>query len=193
MTLLNKIAGTFDSLRNNIGSTSSKLKSGDEKYDLELDISCDLNTLRYLNSNHETENTYHKKSFIVEGHIFKKGTFEYQGYNSGITEEGSPEFLERLIGRWVCKGWYLNKGPETKTGHYIDSTHTYELDNQTALSRILTSNGKEKIDMNEPFNRVLCSGQGSYSRVKGGSVSQTNVGINETGAFNYIFKFKFRY
>ena len=193
MTLLHKITGTFDSIRNNINGTSSKLKNYDEKYDLELDISCDLNTLRYLNNDPLMDNDYYKKSFIVEGYIFKKGTFECNGYNNGITGGGCPEFLERLIGRWICKGWYINKGPETKTGHYVDSTHTYELDTHTALSRILTSNGKEKIDMNEPFNRVLCSGQGSYSRVKGGSVSQTNVGINETGAYNYIFRFKFRY
>lgn len=200
MTLLHKIAGTIENIRNNISTnidfnSSAKSKTGydNNKIDLELDICCDLNTLRYLNSEPESEAGYNKRSFLVEGHIYRKGTFDCFGYGSGIKSGGTPEFLDRLIGKWTCKGWYINRGPETKTGNYIDSTHTYEIDSQTALSRILTSNGKEKIDMNEPFSRVLCSGLGSFSRVKGGNVTQTNVGINETGAYNYIFKFKFRY
>ena len=196
MTLLHKIAGTIENIKNNIDSYSStRTRTGNDKnkIDLELDVSCDLNTLRYLNNEPDSDAGYNKRSFLVEGHIYKKGTFECFGYESGIRPNGGPQFLDSLIGRWTCKGWYINRGRETKTGHYIDSTHTYELDSHTALSRILTSNGKEKIDMHEPFSRVLCSGMGSYSRVKGGSVLQTNIGINESGAYNYIFKFKFRY
>lgn len=200
MTLLHKIAGTIENIRNNINTntdsnSSTRSKSGYniDKIDLELDICCDLNSMRYLNNDPESDAGYNKRSFIVEGHIYKKGTFEYYGFESGIKSSGAPEFLDRLMGKWTCKGWYINRGPETKTGYYIDSTHTYELDSRTALSRILTSNGKEKIEMHESFSRVLCSGMGSYSKVKGGNVTQTNVGINQTGAFNYIFKFKFRY
>jgi hypothetical protein len=200
MTLLHKIAGTIETLRNNINAgldhntfNRSKAILRDGKIDLELDICCNRHTLRYLNGEAENDVHYDKKSFIVEGFIYKKGTFENFGNNCGIKPNGSPEYLDRLIGKWMCKGWYINRGLDTKTGNYIDSTHTYELDTKTALSRILMSNGKEKIDMQDPFDRVLCPGLGAYSKVRGGSVIQTNVGINNTEAYNFIFKFRFRY
>jgi len=207
MKLLQRIAkksiDTLDYMKSNIDITGSLLQTSKrskretkdryEKYDLEFDICCNGHSFRDLNGDANDDGlNYNKKSVMVEGYIYKKGTFEYYGYESGVKVDGKPEFLERLIGKWICKGWYINKGKEATTGHYIDSIHTYDLDSGTSLSRVLESSGKEMIDLHTPFNRMLSPGKGAYSRVKGGNVIQINVGTNKTQSLNYTFKFKFR-
>lgn len=205
MTFIEKIArkslDTIDTVRSNIDGKSSNLKNSKkskngektyENYDLEFDVSCNGHTFKFLNSQTDSENKYAKTSFFVEGYIYKAGTFENYGCENGVKTNGDPEFKNLLIGKWTSKGWYLNKGRQTKSGAYADSTHTYDLTDGNSLKRILSSNGKELIDMNTPFNRILSAGQGGYSRIKGGNVVQTTVGKNNTLNYNYTFKFSFR-
>ena len=206
MSLIQKISkkslDTIDNLRSNIDITGSILQATKkirrnnqkikEKYDLEFDVCCNEHTFKFLNGETESDNNYSKASFKVEGYIYKARTLENYGADNGIKTDGDPEFPSLLIGKWTNKGWYLNKGRQTKTGAYIDSTHTYDLTNGNSLKKVLTSNGKELIDMFTPFNRILTSGQGAFSRVRGGNVIQTTVGKNNTLNYNYTFKFSFR-
>ncbi len=205
MTFIERIArkslDTLDNVKNNIDSKTSILKTSlksknpekiEENYDLELDVCCNGHTFKFLNSQVDSDSQYSKTSFMVEGYIYKGGTFENYGCDNGVKTNGDPEFDNLLIGKWTSKGWYLNKGRQTKSGAYIDSTHTYDLTEGNSLKRILSSNGKELIDMYTPFNRILSAGQGGYSRIKGGNVIQSTVGKNNTLNYNYTFKFSFR-
>ena len=205
MTFIERIArrslDTLDNVRNNIDSKASKLKTSskskdsdktEENYDLEFDVCCNGHTFKFLNSQVGSGNQYSKTSFIVEGYIYKAGTFENYGSDNGVKTNGDPEFENLIIGNWTSKGWYLNKGRQTKSGAYIDSTHTYDLTEGNSLKKILSSNGTELIDMYTPFKRMLSAGLGGYSRIKGGNVIQTTVGKNNTLNYNYTFKFSFR-
>lgn len=205
MTLIERLArksmDTLDSVKSNIDAKRVGLKSSrksksssksEEKYDLEVDVCCNGHTFKFLNSQIDSGNKYEKTSFFVEGYIYKAGTFENYGCESGIKVNGEPEFDNLLIGKWTSKGWYINKGRQTKTGAYADSTHTFDLTEGNSLKKILTSNGKELIDIDTPCNRILSAGQGGFSRVKGGNVVQTIVGKNNTLNFNYTFKFSYK-
>ncbi len=198
MTFIQRIArkslDTLDNVRTSATTSrrSRNSESDQQEYDMELDVCCNGHTFKFLNSQTDSENNYTKTSFIVEGYIYKAGTFENFGYDKGVKTNGDPEFENLLIGKWTNKGWYLNKGRQTKTGPYVDSTHTYDLTEGNSLKKILSSNGKELIDMNTPFNRILSAGQGGYSRIRGGNVIQINVGKNDTLNFNYTFRFNFR-
>ncbi|NIP38345.1 MAG: hypothetical protein GWO07_05580 [Candidatus Dadabacteria bacterium] len=198
MSFIERIArkslDTLDNVRSSAksfrGSKSTDLKK--EKCDLEFDVCCNGHTFKFLNTQPESDNKYAKTSFVVEGYIYKAGTFESYGSDNGVKTNGDPEFENLLIGKWTSKGWYINKGRKTKSGAYVDSTHTYDLTEGNSLKKILTSNGKELIDMNTPFSRILSAGQGGFSRIRGGNVIQTTVGKNNTLNYNYTFKFNFR-
>ena len=47
-------------------------------------------------------------------------------------------------------------------------------------------------DLNVPFLRAVTGGTGPNQRIQSGQVSQTAVGANATGLFNFTFEFDTR-
>lgn len=45
--------------------------------------------------------------FITEGYLYPVGTLN--GSN-GVNPDGSPEFPNKVIGHWVCRGWHVGEG-----------------------------------------------------------------------------------
>jgi hypothetical protein len=41
--------------------------------------------------------------FIIQGYIYRGGTFDRYGDLSGVLPDGSPEFPARVIGKWICR------------------------------------------------------------------------------------------
>ena len=51
--------------------------------------------------------------FITEGYLYPAGTLN--GTN-GVNPDGTPEFPDKVIGRWNCRGWHVGEGAKIVTG-----------------------------------------------------------------------------
>ena len=52
-------------------------------------------------------------SFVTQGYIYPEGTLD--GSN-GVKANGEPEFPNKVIGEWTCRGWFIGEGATTETG-----------------------------------------------------------------------------
>lgn len=171
---------------------------------LNIDVSCDFNTLRFEgpqgpNPDDETDlgpHPYYGASFVVQGIIYSEGTLSDPG--SGLFEDGTPEFPENVLGRWICRGWFVGDSEDparggifTPGGPFVATTQIYNLNEENPGDRMLISDGVELIDLDVPFKRPVTGGTGIYRRARG-EVTQTAIGANDTGLFNFTFSFKLR-
>ena len=168
-----------------------KPRKNRNKADLSIDVASNGSTFKFLEQK-EINTTDNKRMFAVEGYIYPGGTFLRYGKNRGILLNGDPEFPQDVMGTWHCKGSVIKEKSEAESGAYVITTHTYDLRTDRPGLRTLASDGLELIDLNTPFKRTLTSGTGKYNRVRGGSVTQTTIGTNNTSQFNYTFEFVFR-
>jgi len=175
---------------------------------LQVDIACNANSIRFEGpqgpnpDNPEGDpgpHPYYGASFVVQGVIFTAGTLRTAGFeNSGLMADGTPEFPDRVIGRWTCRGWFIGDstnpsrgGLFTPSGPFVATTQIYNLDTDNSGETTIISDGVELIDLNVPFNRAVTGGTGIYKKSRG-EVTQTGIGANATGLFNFSFDFRLR-
>ncbi len=171
-----------------------------------IDVSCDANSIRFEGptgpnpDNPEGDpgpHPYYGASFVVQGVIYSEGTLRTAGFEStGLTPDGTPEFPDRVIGQWTCRGWFVgdSKDPArggifTPTGPFVATTQIYNLDTENQGDKLLISDGVELIDLNVPFKRPITGGTGIYRKARG-EVTQSAIGANQTGLFNFSFDFR---
>lgn len=131
--------------------------------------------------------------FIIQGYIYRAGTFERYGDTSGVLADGSPEFPERVIGTWICRGWHLQDG-DAVAGPVVATTQIFEFDLEQPGQNMLITDGIELADFDVPFRRAVTGGTGVFSRASGEMV-QTYVWddpnyLNASGGFNTSFEFR---
>src|SRR5919106_2531424 len=61
--------------------------------------------------------------FITKGYIYEDGTLSG---NNGVLPDGSPEFPDKVIGEWICRGWFIGDGAHTVEGPAVTSTQIYQ-------------------------------------------------------------------
>ena len=170
-----------------------------------IDVCCDQNTIRFVGpqgpSPFDPEgdpgpHPYYGASFVVQGVIYPGGTLN-NNPNSGLFANGDPEFPNEVIGNWICRGWFIGNSDDppfggifTPTGPFVATNQIYDLDLNTPGSQMLTSDGIELIDLNTPFSRAITGGTGDRNGATG-TVTQTAIGANNTGLFNFTFEFNF--
>jgi len=110
--------------------------------------------------------------FVTEGYIYPAGTLN--GSN-GVLPDGSPEFPEKVIGRWHCRGYMIGDGAHTTTGVWVISTQTY-LFNDDYDNSMLSTEGYEFIDLNTPIDRAIIGGTGYFKSARG-EQTQTLLGF----------------
>ena len=174
----------------------------------EIDVSCDLNTIRFEGPQGPNPDDpvgdpgphpYYGASFVVQGVIYTQGTLSAPGFeNSGLEPDGTPEFPDRVIGRWICRGWFIGDSNDdarggifTPTGPFVATTQIYNLDEDNPGDRLIISDGVELIDLNVPFKRPVTGGTGIHKKARG-EVTQKAIGANATGLFNFNFAFRLR-
>jgi hypothetical protein len=121
----------------------------------------------------------HGSPFITQGYIYPAGTLD--GGN-GVREDGSPQFPDKVIGEWTCRGWFVGEGAHAKTGPMVITTQLYnfgeDLGNETFVSE-----GYELADVGVVIERAITGGTGPYTGAKG-EVKQTFLGFNATEGVN---------
>jgi hypothetical protein len=178
-----------------------------------IDVSCNANSIRFVGPQGPNPNNpgdlgphpYYGASFVVQGTIYPAATFASEGFDSGLMANGTAEFPDRVVGNWICRGWFVGDSdgdgfitPEdddarggifTPEGKFVATTQIYDLDLEHPGAETLVSDGIELIDLNTPFRRAVTGGTGRFRGAEG-QVVQTAVGVNATGLFNFEFVFK---
>ena len=110
--------------------------------------------------------------FVTEGYIYPVGTLN--GTN-GVLADGSPEFPDKVIGRWNCRVYMIGDGAHTTTGAWVISSQTY-LFNDTYANSMLSTEGYEFADLNVPISRAIIGGTGYFKSARG-EQTQTLLGF----------------
>jgi len=105
-----------------------------------------------------------RNEFITEGYIYKPGTLNNS--SNGVNPDGSPEFPERVIGRWSARGWHVGNGGKTTEGPWVVTTQIFDFGPEVGLRSIVTD-GYEGPEINKPFKRAITGGTGKYVAAKG--------------------------
>ncbi|MDQ3684675.1 MAG: hypothetical protein M3430_03630 [Acidobacteriota bacterium] len=128
--------------------------------------------------------------FITEGYIYPYGTLTVNedGQVSGVNEDGSPEFPDKVIGRWTCRGWHTGEGAKTVTGPWVITHQLYDFGDKPG-SVTLTTDGLELVDIGVPIERAIIGGTGPYTKARGEAV-QTMLGFNQLGGVGLRFVVK---
>lgn len=122
-------------------------------------------------------------SFVTEGYLYPAGTIIA---DNGVLADGSPEFPDKVIGKWTCRGWNVGRGMHTETGPMAVTTQIFEFYDRDGT--IIVTDGYEISDFDVPVLRAIMGGTRDHVGVRGES-SQTWIGVNSTEGFNARFSF----
>jgi hypothetical protein len=112
-------------------------------------------------------------TFITSGYIYPAGTLD--GSN-GVNADGSPEFPDKVLGQWVCRGWFVGEGARTTTGAMVITSQIYNFGDGLGQAT-LTSDGYELADVGMEIERAITGGTGPFAGA-GGVARQTFLGFN---------------
>ncbi len=112
-------------------------------------------------------------TFITSGYIYPAGTLD--GSN-GVNADGSPEFPDKVLGQWICRGWFVGDGARTTTGAMVITSQIYNFGDLLGQAT-LTSDGYELADVGVEIDRAITGGTGPFAGA-GGVARQTFLGFN---------------
>jgi hypothetical protein len=124
-------------------------------------------------------------SFVTQGYLYPEGTLTE---SNGVLADGSPEFPDKVIGQWTCRGWFIGEGALTKTGPMVVTTQIYNLGGEYRLGgefgvATITTDGYEIADVGIPVQRAITGGTGDFAGAHG-EQRQTMLGLNATEGVN---------
>jgi hypothetical protein len=123
--------------------------------------------------------------FVTEGYIYPEGTLN--GTN-GVKEDGSPEFPNKVIGRWTCRGWHVGEGAKTETGPWVVTHQYFDFGKEFGRTSLATD-GVEVVDIDVPVMRAIIGGTGLYAQARG-EAQQTMIGFNQLNGVNLRLEMK---
>ena len=121
-------------------------------------------------------------AFVTQGYLYEAGTL---GESDGVLADGSPEFPDKVIGEWTCRGYFVGDGMHTESGPVVITTQFYVFDEEHGGGS-LVSEGYEVIDVGVAAPRAITGGIGAFSHARG-EAQQTLLGFNEAMGVNLRF------
>jgi len=110
--------------------------------------------------------------FITEGYIYPAGTITCTNNDcDGVLPDGSPEFPDRVLGRWTCRGWHVGEGAQTTSGPWVATTQTFDFGDVPGAKTVITD-GYEYSDFNVSFLRAIVGGTGPFRAASGEQVQE---------------------
>lgn len=132
--------------------------------------------------------------FVIEGFLYPEGTLDA---SNGIVirqdEAGNPiaepEFPDKVIGRWTCRGWFVGDGLHTVDAPWAITTQLFAF-GESDGGELLVSEGYEiPFGLDASIHRAITGGTGEFANA-GGEQVQRLVGINATQAANFRIEFR---
>jgi hypothetical protein len=119
-------------------------------------------------------------AFVTRGYIYPANTLDG---TDGVNPDGSPEFPDKVIGEWVCKGYFINdEGMGTTEGVSLYTTQMFAFgDNARDGAETIVVTGYESGDVGAPYVGAITGGTGAYMTARG-EASQTLLGVNNPEA-----------
>jgi hypothetical protein len=113
--------------------------------------------------------------FLTQGYIYPAGTLN--GSN-GVNPDGSPQFPDKVIGQWLCRGYFIGDGAHTKKGAWVYSTQLFAFGAQPdSGDKTLVVVGYEGSEVDVPVIGAITGGTGEYATARG-AATQKLLGIN---------------
>jgi hypothetical protein len=170
------------------GAVGSRAGGGQRRERLDIEIACLGPTMRNIKPDNVTDDGDFRNAFLVEGLIYPAGTIPGDGFIP--VEEGA-------IGRWFCRGWFINSFARPQP--HISSGHDYVFGLMSADEPIprdtLCSTGIEGRDGRDlAWHRAVLGGTGNYVGATGEltqSMFAENASTFEDGALAPCFRLSF--
>jgi hypothetical protein len=131
--------------------------------------------------------------FIVHGFLYPEGTLN--GSNGIIVTEDAegntvmePEFPEKVIGTWTCRGWFIADGMHTQDAPWAVSTQIFSLGGQFGEETLVSEGYELPFGLDGPLLRAVTGGTGTYAGARGEEV-QHFLGMNASQGANYRMEF----
>lgn len=123
----------------------------------------------------------HGNPFATQGYIYPTGTLADGA--SGVLEDGSPSFPDRVRGTWTCHGWFVGDAMRVTSGTWLISQQVFEIDS----GDILITQGPENADQMVTFECPITGGTGDYAGASG-VMDQTLLGFTKFTGVSASFK-----
>ncbi len=132
--------------------------------------------------------------FMIQGFIYPAGTLT-NGNGIIITtdEDGSqvaaPEFPDKVLGMWTCRGYFVGDGLHTSDGAWAVSTQFFAFGDEFGSETLVSEGYELPSSLTETLHRAITGGTGIYAGAEGTQV-QGRIGANATGASNFSIEFQ---
>ena len=130
----------------------------------------------------------HGSAFITQGYLYPNGPLNCSNGvivtkdKDGKVAKVEPEFPDKVLGEWTCRGWFVGEGAHAKTGPMVITTQLYNF-GQELGNEMLVSEGYELADVGVAIERAITGGTGAY-RLARGTAQQTFLGFNTSEGVN---------
>jgi hypothetical protein len=114
-------------------------------------------------------------SFVTQGYIYPAGTLSA---SNGVNADGSPEFPDKVIGEWTCRGYFIGDGAHTTEGAWVFTTQLFAFgeDPDTGAETLVVT-GYEGAQVGQIVTGAITGGTGDYATARG-QADQTLLGFN---------------
>ena len=125
-----------------------------------------------------------RTAFASQGYLYPTGILT--GSN-GVLDDGSPEFVEQVLGLWSCWGWYLGADAPDGRARWLTS-HLVSFGDGAGAST-LVSEGYSIDDVDMVLERAIVGGTGRFTAARGMQL-ETNLGFNASGGINIRYEYR---
>jgi hypothetical protein len=122
-------------------------------------------------------------AYITGGYLYPAGTLTDR---NGVNPDGSPEFPDKVVGAWICRGTHIGDGAHTETGPWVISTQLYNFGDGWGEVTLI-SEGFILADVGVTAKRAITGGTGPYAGARG-EVQETMLGFNASNGTNVRFE-----
>ena len=123
-----------------------------------------------------------RTAYIAQGYLYPAGTLTDA---NGVNADGTPEFPDKVLGQWLCYGWYLGPDDHVGAAPWV-SSHLFNFGSAWGEAT-LVSEGFDIDDVGVPMERAIAGGNGPYADARG-TQTETNLGLNATDGLNIRFE-----
>jgi hypothetical protein len=121
--------------------------------------------------------------FYTYGYIYPEGTLTE---SNGVLPDGSPEFPDKVLGQWICYGWWVGDADHAgRTASWLTS-HVVNFGGEWGEAT-LVSEGFSIDELDVPLQRAIVGGTGPYAGALGVQM-ETNLGFNATNGINVRYE-----
>ena len=117
----------------------------------------------------------HGNPFVTQGYIYPAGTLTN---SNGVNPDGTPEFPDKVIGEWSCRGYFIADGAHTTEGAWVFTTQLFAFgdDPDTGAETIVVT-GYEGAEAGAIVTAAISGGTGRYATARG-DADQELLGFN---------------